>query len=69
MKENKEGLMAAFEKIIDAHPDWRIGQMITNVALWARGPEVGGIWDMEDAEFVQTVNQHVDKLTSRGEQL
>jgi hypothetical protein len=46
------------EKLWHLHPDWRLGQLICNVAAWA-DPTQNVIWDMEDDVLVAEVQQHL----------
>ena len=32
------------------HPNWRLGQMLSNLAMGAGRLEAGGVWDLEDEE-------------------
>ena len=40
------------------HPDWRVGQLVANVAMFARGPIASAVWDVEDTEFVHAAEEH-----------
>ena len=41
------------------HPDWRLGQLVANIAMAARGPTGSAVWDVEDAEFVAAAIEHL----------
>jgi hypothetical protein len=41
------------------YPEWRIGQMVANVALLAKGPTAEAIWDVEDEEFLTAAEAHL----------
>ncbi len=47
-------------------PDMRIGQMIANLAVVARGTDPGAIWEMEDQELLEAVNWQIAELVARG---
>ena len=32
------------------HPEWRLGQMLSNLAMSAGRTDAGGVWDLEDSE-------------------
>ncbi|MEJ7639659.1 MAG: hypothetical protein WKF75_17215 [Singulisphaera sp.] len=43
-------LLKALAQLGRAHPNWRLGQTLSNLAM-ASGPlEAGGVWDLEDDE-------------------
>ena len=50
---------AALARLLERHPNWRAGQAVANAAVWARGAEVSGVWEMEDAEFIAAVDAHL----------
>ena len=39
---------------------------MANAAVWARGAEVSGIWEMENAEFIAAVDAHLTALSVNG---
>ncbi len=41
------------------YPDWRFGQLISNVAGWADGD----IWDVEDDRLVAAAKEHLRAVT------
>jgi hypothetical protein len=43
-------LLAALDELSRAHPDWRLGQTLSNVAMAAGRLDAGAVWDLEDAE-------------------
>lgn len=58
---DKKEVIDAIEKMMARYPDWRIGQLISNVATWARGATSESIWDMENREFVAAVRKHLEE--------
>ena len=57
-------VLTALAELSDAFPDWRFGQMIANLALVARGPDSGSIWDMEDEELLAAIHWHLKQSHS-----
>jgi hypothetical protein len=49
----------ALEQLRKVYPDWRYGQMVANVSMWARGPSVESVWDVEDEEFLRAIEEHL----------
>ncbi len=63
MNATREQLMQALGEMWGRYPEWRLGQMICNLAAWARqpaGPEgaAGDLWDIEDEELLAAIRQH-----------
>jgi hypothetical protein len=59
MKNSDDELLEVLRELRQTYPDWRIGQLVCNVALWARGAEVSAVWDVEDSEFIETARKHL----------
>ncbi len=49
---DRSEVLRALEELSEACPEYRLGQMIANLAMLARGDAEGAIWDMEDAELL-----------------
>jgi hypothetical protein len=43
-------LLKALTKLGQAHSEWRLGQMLGNLAMSAGRTEASGVWDLEDSE-------------------
>ena len=56
-------VLKEIERLWQLHPDWRIGQLISNVAAW-RGESV---WDMEEAELVDEIQRHLKQAEQTSE--
>jgi hypothetical protein len=55
MNERRTELLDALAKLSTHYPEWRFGQLISNVAGWAdKNP-----WDVEDARLLAAVNEHL----------
>jgi hypothetical protein len=48
--ETREELLKALAELGRAHPDWRLGQTLSNLAMAAGRLDAGGVWDLEDDE-------------------
>ena len=59
--ESRQQVLAALEDLSEAYPDWRLGQMIANLATIARGPENESVWDMEDEELLAAVRWQLEQ--------
>lgn len=54
-------LMEAIAELQRRYPDWRLGQLIANIAGWA-GQE---IWDIEDEQILAAARSHLEQLGAR----
>ncbi len=43
-------LLGASAELGLVHPNWRLGQTLSNLAMAAGRPDPGGVWDLEDDE-------------------
>jgi hypothetical protein len=46
------------------YPDWRLGQLVANVAGWADQ----NVWDIEDDLLLTTAEKHLQELARRSEE-
>jgi hypothetical protein len=60
-------VLRALEELSEACPEYRLGQMIANLAMLARGDTEGAIWDMEDAELLAAARKHLADWNARRE--
>ena len=56
-----EELLTAIADLCRRYPDWRLGQLIANVAGWADQD----IWDVEDEQLLAAARSHLQQLDSR----
>jgi hypothetical protein len=52
-------LATVIEGLSKLHPEWRIGQLVANVASWAKGPATEAVWDVTDEEFLQAAEAYL----------
>jgi uncharacterized protein YihD (DUF1040 family) len=57
-------VLQEIERVWQAHPDWRLGQLICNLAAWA-DPEQNIVWDVEDEVLVAEAKTHLAQLGDR----
>lgn len=58
-------LLSRLGELGRACPEMRLGQLIANLAVVARGTEPGAVWEMEDEELLTAVNWQLAELLSR----
>ena len=49
-EETRAELLEALGELGRAHPNWRLGQALSNLAMAAGRLDAGGVWDLEDEE-------------------
>ncbi len=49
-EETRAELLKALAELGRAHPNWRLGQTLSNLAMASGRLEAGGVWDLEDEE-------------------
>lgn len=52
---------AVIQELAAVYPQWRIGQIVANVATWARGPQESATWEVTDEEFVRAAREHLQQ--------
>ena len=49
-EETRAGLLEALAELGRVHPNWRLGQTLSNLAMAAGRLDAGAVWDLEDEE-------------------
>ena len=57
--------MKALGEMSDRYPEWRFGQMVSNVSVWGKGATVEDIWDVEDEELLAALKKHLTSAQHR----
>ena len=57
-------LLCALGELSAAFPEWRLGQMIANLAVVARGATTESIWDVEDDELLAAIHHQLERRQS-----
>jgi hypothetical protein len=60
MNKREETIKKVME-LWDKYPDWRLGQLLCNVATWSRGPDKSTVWDVTNNEIIDAINSHLSK--------
>jgi len=45
----------------EAHPEWRFGQLVTNLAVWAGENEAGDTYTVPDERLLESARRHLRK--------
>jgi HD superfamily phosphohydrolase YqeK len=62
--QQRAELLAIIADLCRRYPDWRLGQLVANVAGWTDQD----IWDVEDEQLLQAARLHLQQLAQREEQ-
>jgi hypothetical protein len=73
-RPNKEGsfmrdperiplVLQEIERLWRLHPDWRLGQLVCNLAAWA-DPTQNIVWDVEDDVLVAEAQHHLEQYAA-----
>ena len=65
MTGSREELIRLIEQLSDADPELRLGQMLTNLATLARGPQPESVWDCEDDELAAAAERLLTLIQER----
>jgi hypothetical protein len=49
-EETRDELLSALAELGRIHPNWRLGQTMSNLAMAAGRLDAGAVWDLEDEE-------------------
>ena len=55
-------VLEEIEQLWRLHPDWRLGQLISNLTAWS-DPIEGSVYDIEDETLVEEAHRHLSHLT------
>ena len=53
-------LLEALAKLSRRYPDWRLGQLVANLADWADQT----VWDAEDSDLLRVARGHLEQSTA-----
>jgi hypothetical protein len=53
-------LLEALSELSEQLPEVRLGQLISNLATLAKGPQVEAIWDAEDKELLEAAKKQLE---------
>ncbi len=57
-------LLEALAELGRAHPSWRLGQTLSNLAMAAGRLDAGGVWDLEDEEALEAARRLLERRSS-----
>jgi hypothetical protein len=54
-------LLKTLAELGQAHSEWRLGQMLGNLAMAAGRTEASGVWDLEDSEALAAARRLLER--------
>jgi hypothetical protein len=60
-RETRVELLRALADLSEVFPDWRLGQMLANLAMFAGRMDAGGVWDLEDSEAISAARHLIEQ--------
>lgn len=65
MTESRQELLRLVSELSEADPELRLGQLVTNLATMARGPQPESVWDCDDDELAGAARRLLVVLNER----
>jgi len=59
-------LLRLIEEMSEGYPEFRLGQLIANLAFWARGDQEGAVWNIEDEELMAAAREQIRNAKQRA---
>jgi hypothetical protein len=59
-------LVQAISELHALFPDWRLGQMVANLATAAGATDPGAIWDIEDEQLLTAARRLIERNSARS---
>ena len=62
----RQEILRQLQHLSERAPELRFGQMIADLAFLAKGPWDQSLWDLEDEEFLEAIEQQLSDLSRRA---
>jgi hypothetical protein len=62
----RSDLLTALAELGRLRPDWRLGQLLANVAMTAGRMEAGAVWDLEDEEALNAARDLISQYRTES---
>ena len=63
--QHRAALFESLAELCRRYPDWRFGQLVSNVAGWADAD----LWDVEDEQLLAAARLHLEQAATRVEEI
>ncbi len=60
-----EELIEAISEVRVLFPDWRMGQLVANLAMAGGGSDAGDIWEIEDERLLDAARRLIEQNRGR----
>ena len=60
--DTMQQILETIAELHHQHPSWRFGQLVANVAFFAKGPTQSAVYDVEDEEFLKAAQAHLSHI-------
>ena len=64
MSNTRLELLEALSDLSEQFPEVRLGQLVSNLATFAKGPQIEAIWDAEDKELLEAAKKQLEVFRS-----
>jgi hypothetical protein len=61
LEETRTELLAALAEVSRLCPEWRLGQLVANLATTAGRLDLGGVWELDDAEALAAAKTLIEQ--------
>lgn len=58
-------MLSALNELSEVDPEYRLGRMLANLVVLARGDGEGAIWNLEDDERLEAARKHLADVIAR----
>ena len=62
-EETRTKLLAAVAEVSRLCPQWRLGQLVANLATTAGRLDTGGVWELDDAEALAAATTLIEQAS------
>jgi hypothetical protein len=57
----RSDLLQSLAELSKVHPEWRLGQMISNLAMSAGHTDAGAVWELEDEQALAAARRLLER--------
>ena len=61
LQQTRTELLAALAEVSRLRPEWRLGQLVANLATTAGRLDSGGVWELDDAEALAAAKMLIEQ--------
>jgi hypothetical protein len=61
----RKDILKALDELSTRYPESRFGQLVLSVANWVPESSADGLWDLDDEQFLEAIQQHLAELAPK----